>query len=265
VGQGHGSAQHHLRQFIESRINDPVIDQGQLATWIYHWAPLDDRAKLEYLLRLQDPNACNYLRNLVGQNEPRQEDVLQQLSEYPNPALDRFLIDACNRHRLPMGPVLLSRSLTYALVRTDTPAIRKFITENWNKADRIQRDMTMYLSVCPWRLPHMNWLVPMIAELTDKSERKMAAKVLSCIDTPDAYALAEKWATEIRADDPMLDICRIAAEQLKIRDQRAAQRQQELTQAADLIAGRIKPDDLLPAPTPYTWNGTEYIPDISPK
>jgi hypothetical protein len=253
AGQGHGSAKHHVRQFVESRINDPAIDQGQLATWIYHWAPLGDRVKLELLPRIQDPNASNYIRNLVMQNQRRREDVLQQISGNPNPGLDQFVIDTYNWYQSPQGPGYWSTAVTYALVRTDTPAVRDLIAEKWNEGSKNRLRMIDHLNSGDWCQANMNWLVPMIAELTAKPERRVAVTLLSRIDTPEAYELAEKWATDSESV-----VSQAAIEQLEIRDQRAARKQMQLAQADELLTDRIKPDDLLPASTPYTWNGTEY-------
>ncbi len=254
AGQGHGSAKHHVRQFVESRINDPAIDQGQLATWVYHWDPLDDRVKLELLPRVWDPKASNYLRNLVRQNQGRREDVLQQISVHPNPALDQFVIDTYNWYQSPQGPGYWSTAVTYALVRTDTAAVHELITGKWNEGGKTRLGMIGHLNSGDWREPTMNWLVPMISDLTAVPERHSAVTLLARIDTPEAYKLAETWAAD---PDPVLAIA--AAAQLKLRDQRATQKQQQLAQAADLFVGHIKPDDLLPASTPYRWNGTEYI------
>ena len=256
AGQGHGSDHSRVGRFLESRINDPAIDQFQLAAWIGHMAPLDDRYKLGFLPRIQDPKVYNYLSNLLAKNEHRREQVIQQLSAKPNPALDRIVIDTYNWYESPRGPGYWFTSMTHALVRTDTPAVREFIKEKWNRDTKTRWRMITHLNSGDWRQPNMNWLVPMIAELNTRDERNSAVRLLSCIDTPEAYVLAERWIS-----DPDADIAQAAAEQLKIRDQRAAQLQRRLAQAADLIAGRIKPDDLLPASTAYAWNGSEYVPD----
>jgi hypothetical protein len=111
AGEGHGSARNQVRRFVESRINDPAINQGQLATWIYHWAPLEDRTKLEILPRIQDPKAYHYLHGLLAQNERRREDVLYQLRTKPNPALARFVVDTYNWYESPRGPGYLSTAM----------------------------------------------------------------------------------------------------------------------------------------------------------
>jgi len=256
AGQGHGSTEHSVRRFVESRINDPAINQQQLAAWIFHWAPLDDRIKLELLPKIQDPNACNYLHNLVARNERRREDIIQQLGANPNAALDKFVIDTYNWYESPRGPGYWFVSMTRVLVTTDTPAVRELIKEEWNKAGKTRSRMIRHLNSGSWRQPNMNWLVPMIAELTARQDRTSATKLLSRIDTPEAYELAKKWATDTNPD-----IAKAAAEQLKIRDLRTAQTQQQLAWAADLLSGKIKPDDLFTSASTYKWNGAEYIPD----
>ena len=37
----------YVREFIESRIGDPAIDQAELATWVFHFAPIEERQKLD--------------------------------------------------------------------------------------------------------------------------------------------------------------------------------------------------------------------------
>jgi hypothetical protein len=254
AGKGHGSARSHVRRFVGSRLNDPAIDQGQLATWIFHFAPLEDRDKLELLTRIQDPKAYHYLQNRMVGNQPRRKDVLQYLSSQPNPSLDKFLVDTYNWYESPRGSGYETIAMAHALVRTDTPVVRELIREKWNADAKARTRLIRRLVVADWRQPNMDWLVPMIGELTDTLDRLTAVKLLSQIDTPDAYALAEKLAV-----DPDVNIIKAAAEQLKIRDERAARKQKQLARAAELLAGRIKPDDLLPASTAYTWNGTEYV------
>ncbi|MCP4610626.1 MAG: HEAT repeat domain-containing protein [Planctomycetes bacterium] len=256
AGQGHGPAKYFVHRFVESRIKDPTINQQQLAAWIYHWAPIDDGTKLQLLPKIQDPNVYNYLYNVVGRNERQREEVSYQLGVNPNSALDKFIIDTYNWYLSPRGPGYWSTSLTYAIVKTDTPIVRGLIKEKWNQSDKTRSRMISHLNLGSWRQPNMSWLVPMIAKLSTKHERTLAAKLLSKIDTPEAYELAEKWATD---KDP--DVVMAAAEQLKICDLRAVQTQQQLAQAVDLLSGKIEPDDLLIPSTTYKWNGVDYIPD----
>ena len=91
AGHGHGGSRYAVRRFIASRVGDPRVDQGKLAEWIYHWAPLNDREKLEYMPRIQDPQAAHYVRVLLGSNDRRREDVIHKLGARPNPHFGEFV------------------------------------------------------------------------------------------------------------------------------------------------------------------------------
>ncbi|MCP4257701.1 MAG: hypothetical protein GY774_09275 [Planctomycetes bacterium] len=253
---GQGQANYYVQRLVESRIKDPLIKQGQLAEWIFHWAPIDVRTKLQLLPKIQDPKVFSYIHSLVGRDVDRSYQVFQQLGTNPNPALDIFVVDTYNWHLSSSRPGGWLTYVINAIVKTDTQIVRGLVREKWNQSDESRSRMISHLSYGSWRQANMSWLVPMIAKLAIKHDRILAVKLLSKIDTPEAYELAEKWATDI---DP--DIAKAAAEQLKIRDLRAAQTQQQLAQATDLLSEKIEPDDLLVPTTTYKWNGVDYIPD----
>ncbi|MCP4455371.1 MAG: hypothetical protein GY809_28260 [Planctomycetes bacterium] len=255
AGQSIGSRS-YVRQFIDSRIDNPLIDQGQLARWIFNEAPSQDRDKFNFLLKIQDANACQYLSMIISRDKSRRDDVIYKLGNDPNPAFDTFIIDTYNWYESPQGRGNRSQSLTYAVVKTDTPAMREFIKAEWNESDETRTRLIKHVNSGDWRQPHMKWLVPLIADLTSKSDRASAVKLLSRIDTPEAYKLAEQWATDTDAD-----IATAATAQLAIRDERATRRQKKLALAAGLLSGKMKPDDLLSSTVAYTWNGNEYTPD----
>jgi len=257
--QGVGSAEHIVRDFVKSRINDPASDQGELAAWVFHFAPIEDRTKIELLPQIRDPNVNHYLYNMVARNNRYYEDVIYRLATNPNPALDKFIVEAYNWYARPKGPGSWSTSMTHALVKTDTPEVRQFIKDKWNESAKVRSRTIDHIDSGSWQEAHMNWLVPMLPDLTDKNDRIRAARLLSRIDAPEAYELATKWST-----DPDPDIAKAAADQLRTRDQRTAETKQQLAHAADLLTGKIKPDDLLPSPTPYKWNGAEYVCDNGP-
>ena len=251
-GSGIG-AEHAVGDFIDARINHPQIDQGELAGWIYHWAPLDDRGKLNYVLEIHDPRACHYVRMILGRNQNLREDTLYQLSQQPNPALGEYLVETYDWWEGPQGPDSLNSSFTGALVKTDAPEVRQLIEQKWHESEESRTRILAHLGVGHWRQPHMNWLVPLIADLTRKDERLAAIKLLSHIDTPEAYQLAEQWSA-----DPDTGIVSAAKDQLDIHAQRQIQQQQKIDQAIDLLAGKIQPDDLMTSGTAYQWDGNEY-------
>ena len=95
--------------------------------------------------------------------------------------------------------------------------MRNFIKQKFNEDQKVRSKFINRLRSGDWRAPHLNWLIPMIAELTTKHDRLSATKLLARIDTPDAYALAEKLAAD--ADE---DIASAAKQQLEIRVKRVA-------------------------------------------
>ncbi len=256
TGKRVGIGGHYVSQFIEARINHPQIEQGELANWIFHQAPLDDREKLAFLRQIQNPNACSLYSVAMKRGSNRYDDTMSQLGRQPNPAFDTLIAETYNTSESPQDRGRGSQSFTLALVKTDTPAMRKFIATKWNQDSNTRTRMMNALKARDWRQPHMKWLVPLIADLTEKRDRISGAKLLSRIDTPEAYTLAEQWATDSDAD-----LAAASAAQLAIRDERQTQHQQQLALATDLLAGKIKPDDLLASTMAYAWNGTEYIPD----
>ena len=242
----------HIRRFIESRITD--AGSANLPEWIFHWAPLEDREKIDYLVRVNDPRTSYYMKILIHRNCDRRQEVIYQLEKNPNPSLDQFLIDSYRWYLGPQGPGHWPTYLTGAIANADTPAIRQFLTSLWNEAgDR--NTLLKNLQRAQWRSPHMSYLTPLIEQLTDTTERLAAVKLLEKIDSTGAWDLAAKWA---RDADPQLAAA--AAEQLQIHQQRTDEQKSRLQQAGDLIAGKIKPDDLLAPPRPYHWNGQQYTP-----
>lgn len=245
-----------VHEFIQSRINTADPNSSDLASWIFHWAPLNDREKLEYISKLNTSQTHHYLSILLPQgNQSLREDVIFQLSRKPNPSLDQFIIDSYKWYNSPQGPGYYLGNLTDILINTDTPAMRRFLTDLWNKAGKDRKILLGHLQHRQWRAPNLNWLTPLFAELTSKDERLMAAKILSKIDTDDAWQLAEKWAK-----DTDLDIAATARQQLDIRRNRLKDEQQFIQQANDLIAEKIKPDELLTPQPAYIWNGKKYVP-----
>ena len=245
-----------VREFIQSRINTADPNSSDMASWIFHWAPLNDREKLEYISKLNTSQTHHYLSMLLPRgNQSLREDVISQLSRKPNPSLDQFIIDSYKWYNSPQGPGYYLANLTDIIVNTNTPAMRRFLTDLWNKAGKDRKTLLGHLQHRQWRAPNMNWLTPLFAELTGKDERLMAAKILSKIDTDDAWQLAEIWAGDT---DP--DIAATARQQLDIRRNRLEDEQQFIRQANDLIAEKIKPDELLAPQPAYIWNGKKYVP-----
>jgi hypothetical protein len=110
-----------------------------------------------------------------------------------------------------------------------------------------------------WYHPHLDWLVPMIEQLTDKDQRNISIALLPRIGTDSAKALLEKWAK-----DPDEKIAKAAKWYINKFDQRQKEAEQNLASQEtidQLLSGQIKPDDLLDPAQAYVWNGKRYVPE----
>jgi len=233
-----------LIAFLESRFNSPVTDADSLARWIFQLTTLTERDKLEYLSRVNSPRAYNHIQALIRGDYERQQ-VIESLEERPNPALDQFLIDSYEYYQVP------STALVQAMLVCDTPKMRAYLDELWNEGTNerefLLEDMSQ-IEQGDTRL--VRWTKP-ISELTEPSLRLLTAPVLSLIDTSEAVAILASWAAE-----PDEQLSTVAQEHLDNYRKRGHQ-------AAELIAGKIKPDDLLPPQTQYVWDGQDYVLDLA--
>ena len=227
--------------FIESRLNSPVTNSDLLADWLFESTSLAEHQKLEYLSRVNSPNAYSYVQNLI-RNTGSRTTVIQSLTERPNPTFDQFLIDTYEAYPN------LSNAAVQAMLAGDTPKMQEYLDNLWQEENQefLLEGMSK-MEQGDARL--VRWTSP-ISELTETPLRLFAVPVLSLIDTPEAAAILASWAAET---EEQLSI--IAQEHLN--DYHKRQRQ-----AADLIAGKIKPDDLLPPQTPYIWDGQDYVPEF---
>jgi len=101
--------------------------------------------------------------------------------------------------------------------------------------------------------PKWAWLVPALAKLSDadKAMQKSAVELLGKIGTDAAWDVLKAWPSE----SPVEDVVKQLLAKRKIALQENAQR---IEQARRLIAGEMKPDDLLPASIPFTWTKSGY-------
>ena len=132
----------------------------------------------------------------------------------------------------------------------DTPEMRAYLDKLWDE-DTYQREMLLdAMSKMEQGSAHLTGWLQTISEITEPSLRLLAVPVLSRIDTPEAVAILELWAAE-----PDAQLRTAAQEHLDEYQKRGRQ-------VAELISGKIKPDDLLPRQTPYVWNGEDYVPEL---
>ena len=243
-----GAGRHLIGTFIESRLDSSVTNADSLATWLFHETPLDKRDKLKYLSRVNSSRADNLTQVLI-QGDYDREEVIRYLAERPNPSFDQFLIDSYEYYLVTKGPGDHTSNLIRAMLVCDTPKMRAYLNELWDEGTDERSFLLEEMSKMEQGDTGLVRWTQTISELTEPFLRLLAVPVLSLIDTPEAAVVLESWAadpdTQLRTLEEHLD-------NYRERDR----------QTADLIAGKIKPDDLLPQRTPYIWDGQDYVQEL---
>ncbi len=247
---------HYLQQFLESRAKSKESDKSRLAEFVFSSAPLDERDKIEQLCKIDSPASLNYINHLIMRGDDRQRKrALEHLHRRHNPSLDDFLIESYNwlAEKPDVKHYGNHAEVTWALVNANSDRIRKFLEGKWNESSESRSKLIKILRSAGWTKPHMAWLVPLIAELPE-SEKLNAVGIVDNIDTSDAWALLEEWAG---GDNEEL------ARQAKWYLDKRAEETKNVTpsagKGADLIAGKIRPDDLLAGAAAYVWTDKGYV------
>ncbi len=250
---------HELEQFVNSRVKH-FPKESELPSWILHYTQLRNDEKARLIAKLKTDSINHHLSYLSSVNPRCRDKALEAFYHSPNRYGDEFIIDSYHHYT---GSVVQRRSLPsnfiWALAATDTPKIRAFISEVWDKGGDERKKLLEGLRSHSWHHPHMNWLVAKIEQLTQKDERIIGLCLLPHIGTDDAKALLEKWA-----NDPASGVVKEAKWRLEYFDKKQKERQGGVfTQDTidGLLSGKIKPDDLLVPATAYIWDGEKYIPE----
>jgi hypothetical protein len=246
---------HYVTQFVRSRIGVPGINQASLAAWVFHWAPLDEREKLDLLPRINSPCVTTFLNIMRPmRDEMKWGNVLYILAENPNPSLDQVLIDAYLAVKESENVVYDCTSLVKAIVRIDTPAVRKFFdaqlqdqTSRVKLLDRLNKQAKADLA-------RLAWMMPLLEQHADTAAKAKAVNLLVALHTPEADRLLDRWAGE--GNEKVRKIVQWQREEQKQEDAAHARR---LQQWSDLLAGKIQPEDLVPPQKPWHWDGTRYV------
>ena len=133
----------------------------------------------------------------------------------------------------------------------DTPKMRAYLDKLWNVSAGERSFFLRVVSQMEYVPPHLRGWTNRISRIANPALRLLAIPVLTKIDTPEVAAILESWATD--TDEGVK-----AAAQSALEDYHERSRQ-----AADLIAGKIKPDNLLGSQTAYVWNGQDYVPEVN--
>jgi len=246
-----------LQRFFESRVKSKDTDKSRLAKFVFSSAPLDERDKIEQLCRIDSPASLNYINYFTRFDDRQRKRALEHLRSWHNPSLDEFIIESYNwlAEKPNVRHYGNHAEVTWALVNANSDRIHKFLEGKWNESAESRGELIRILRSAGWTKPHMGWLVPLIAQLP-LDEKYEAVGILDNINTDEAWALLEEWA-----DGDNEKLARQAKWYLDKRAKETKSTKPPEGKGADLIAGRIKPDDLLPAATAYVWTDKGYVPE----
>lgn len=255
---------YHLREFIEARLARHLTgdDAISLAEWIAGAVPLNESEKLRFLVRIDSDRTYRYAGDILRSHPRYKVIAVEDLIQRPNQSLDLLLIDIYQAESAgvkfgeivpitaPRKNVSVSRELIRAMVLCDTPHMRAFLEEIWNASERNKIDLMEAIKVeAPRHFPHLHDWVTLISEIKGADTRLVAIPVLDRVDTSESSKLLEEWA---RSTD-------IAVKEEA--EWALAKYHKRSRNAEALLAGNIKPDDLVVEHTAYVWDGENYVPE----
>ncbi len=253
---------YHLREFIEARLAYHLTgdDAISLAEWIAGALPLGENEKLRFLIRIDSDRTYRYAEDILRSHPRYKVIVVEDLIQRPNQSLDRLLIDIYQAESAgvkfgeivpitaPRKNVNVSRELIRAMVLCDTPHMRAFLEGIWNASDRNKIDLLEAIKVeVPRHFPHLHDWVTLISEIEDADTRLAAIPALDQIDTLESSDVLASWTRS--ADMAVKDEAEWAFAKYHERSHKAEA----------LLAGGVKPDDLLVGQQAYVWDGENYV------
>ena len=259
---GSPTSDHQLRTFVDTRLERALTEAeaDSLAEWVAESLPLREYEKLQFLIRLNSRRTYRYVRDIVLHHPSHQKEVVRKLAHNSNPALDLLLIEIYQAESanakfggiVPITPPRIhpgvSRNLIRAMLRCDTPRMHTFLEGLWNASDSNKISLLKVIKQdAPYHHPYLHRWTTLISEIEDTDTRLAAIPVLDQIDTPESAALLAAWALR---SDPAVK---------REAEQALANYRERSHRAKALLAGRIKPDDLLVGKTAYVWNGQDYV------
>lgn len=263
---GSPTPNHQLRTFVDTRLERALTEAeaNSFAEWVAESLPLSEDEKLQFLIRLNSPRTYRYVRDIVLHHPSHQKAVVRTLAHKPNPALDLLLIEIYQAESanakfggiVPMTPPRIhpgvSRNLIRAMFRCDTPRMHTFLEGLWNASDSNKISLLKAVKQdAPNHPSYLDRWTTLISEIEDTDTRLAAIPVLDQIDTPESAAVLAAWA--LRSDPAVKREAEQALANYRERSRR--------TKA--LLAGTIKPDDLLVGRKAYVWAGQDYVPETA--
>jgi hypothetical protein len=257
VGKEHFAAG-QVERLVRSRRGISPERLDKLADWISQKCPLHDNERALLLAHVHSPHTRAAFASIAPRvTSDGRLEVASLLLKRPNPYADAFLIETWEMLRRGQSHTVHS-SVALAILACDTPHLRDWVLQKIAADDREWSDIA---GCAKAPLPALRWLFPTASKLTDESRRVAILRPLAAMDTPEAWSLIETWS-----HDESEWLTTQARERLAERAKSEAEREEHRQQLADLLAGRIQPDELLPPPTAYVWTDRGYVPegDIEP-
>ena len=257
---------HHLSEFIDTRLERHLTEDDaiSLAEWVAEAVPFPEGEKLQYLIRINSDRTHRYVRDILQRQPLLQTTVLEDLIRHPNPSLDLFLIEAyqavtANVNSVGIAPVNtlrnnmdVSSDLIRAMVLCDTPRMRELLERVWHVSDSNKiLLLTAIKGLARNHYPHLHRWTTLISEIGNANTRLAAILALDEIDTPESSEVLADWA--LSSDEVVKDEATRALAKYHERSRKAEA----------LLAGTIKPDDLLVGHTAYIWDGECYVPEAT--
>ena len=263
------TSEHYLRSFINARLERllTATEADSLAEWIAETVPLPEFDKFNLLTRINSERVYRYTRDIILRHPSYLHNLAYNFINYPNPSLDLFLIEAYQAEsanvkfgglvpitppRKYLGNPRNLNTLLRGMLLCDTPKMRAFLERLWNSdysnkillLDAIKQE-------APNHYPHLYRWTALISQIEDPDTRLAAIPALDQIDTPESSEILRDWA--LSSDDAVKHEAELALANYRERSRRAK----------ELLAGNIKPDDLLVGQTAYVWNGKDYAPEVA--
>ena len=263
------TSEHYLRSFINARLERPLTatEADSLAEWIAETVPLPEFDKFNLLTRINSERVYRYVRDIALRHPSYLHNVAYNFIKYPNPSLDLFLIEAyqaesANAKFGEFAPITPSQKylgkprnlnkLIPGLLLIDTPRMHAFLEGMWNASDDNKISLLEAIKQeTPKHYPHLHRWAALISQIEDHDTRLAAIPVLDQINTAESSEILGDWALSSDAA-------------VKREAERALANYRERSRRArELLAGSIKPDDLLVGQTAYVWNGKDYVPEAA--
>ena len=259
----------NFHEFVYARLERRSTGEeaDSLAEWVAESIPLREDRKLRLLSRINSVYTYRYVRDMVLRQPSYQNVVVRNLIHHPNPSLDLFLIEAYQAESANvkfggfapitppqkyLGNPRKLNPLIRAMLLCDTPRTRTFLERLWNSDDSNKISLLEAIKQeAPNHYPHLYRWTARISQIEDAGTRLAAIPVLDQIDTPESSEILEEWTLNSDAS-------------VKREAERALANYRERSRRTrELLAGNIKPDDLLVGQTAYVWNGKNYVPEAA--